>query len=342
MQPLTGTGGYRTARRQHREIKPFCSAVVASKQGAVGTQDSCQCRLRTGSHPEQSPPRWHHTKGSPPGGEPSPPAPCSWGGGWPLRMILERKPELENPIHQPGRTTKEHRVPSDWSRPARNQARWGGPQCVHMILDSLVQEFLLGGDAPWAGDRMEDNSQQTSTPEPSPQSTSEWIGRFEQQVNILVLVVGTLESSQSQWSLGICQKGESVIPTTKGELPCCHWDGEWLLHAASTPLPGSGLLPAHPGHQVQRPGLPAEAATEDPGLHKGPPVLGRKSPAPTPRQTLHWLAESVLEVWWEMEPLVTFMDEEVLEDLQPSHWVQITPSSSAEPTLRECSCSRTS
>ena len=42
-----------------------------------------------------------------------------------------------------------------------------------------------------------------------------------------------------------------------------------------------------------------------------------------------------------MESLVTFTDEEVLEDLQPSHWVWIMLSQSAEPTPRECSCSRT-
>ena len=36
-----------------------------------------------------------------------------------------------------------------------------------------------------------------------------------------------------------------------------------------------------------------------------------------------------------------FMDEEVLEDLQPSNWVRITPSKSVEPTPRECSHSRT-
>ena len=41
-----------------------------------------------------------------------------------------------------------------------------------------------------------------------------------------------------------------------------------------------------------------------------------------------------------MEPLVTFTNEEVLEDLQPSNWVRITPSESVDPTQRECSRSR--
>ena len=42
-----------------------------------------------------------------------------------------------------------------------------------------------------------------------------------------------------------------------------------------------------------------------------------------------------------MEPLTTFTDEEVLEDIPPSTWVKITPSRLAEPAEREHSCSRT-
>ena len=42
-----------------------------------------------------------------------------------------------------------------------------------------------------------------------------------------------------------------------------------------------------------------------------------------------------------MEPLITFADKEVLEDLQPSNWVRITLSKSAEPAPREHSHSRT-
>ena len=64
--------------------------------------------------------------------------------------------------------------PSDWSRPeARPDEE--DLRCPP-DLNTLIQEILLGGDAPWAGDRMEDNSWQTSMPEPSPLSTNELIG----------------------------------------------------------------------------------------------------------------------------------------------------------------------
>ena len=36
-----------------------------------------------------------------------------------------------------------------------------------------------------------------------------------------------------------------------------------------------------------------------------------------------------------MDPLTTFTDEEVLEDILPSNWVKITSSRLAEPTQRE-------
>ena len=36
------------------------------------------------------------------------------------------------------------------------------------------------------------------------------------------------------------------------------------------------------------------------------------------------LAESVLELWQVMEPLVSFSDEEALKDAPPSNWVEIS------------------
>ena len=73
------------------------------------------------------------------------------------------------------------REPSDWPKP---ESRSDEDLRCPPALDPLVQEFLLGGDVPWAGDRMEDNPQQTSTPEPSPQNVYEWIGWPTQQVSI--------------------------------------------------------------------------------------------------------------------------------------------------------------
>ena len=53
------------------------------------------------------------------------------------------------------------------------------------------------------------------------------------------------------------------------------------------------------------------------------------------------LAESVLELWQMMEPLTTFTDKDILEDILPSNWVKIMPSRLAEPTQQEHSCTRT-
>ena len=50
-----------------------------------------------------------------------------------------------------------------------------------------------------------------------------------------------------------------------------------------------------------------------------PSVLGREGPTTGPWQALP-LAESVLELWQVMEPLVSFLDEEVLKDALSSNW----------------------
>ena len=44
----------------------------------------------------------------------------------------------------------------------------------------------------------------------------------------------------------------------------------------------------------------------------------------------HHLAESMIELWWVMEPLITFTDEEVLKDTLPSNWVEISSPQQAE------------
>ena len=64
-----------------------------------------------------------------------------------------------------------------------------------------------------------------------------------------------------------------------------------------------------------------------------------KAQPPIPGEP-HQLAESMLELWWTMELLTMFTDKEVLSDILPSNWVNITPSTSAKPT-QEHSCSST-
>ena len=65
-----------------------------------------------------------------------------------------------------------------------------------------------------------------------------------------------------------------------------------------------------------------------------------KAQPPTPGKSFQ-LAESVQELRCAMEPLTTFTNVEVLDDAPPFNWVKITSSRMAEPTPRECSCSRT-
>ena len=61
-----------------------------------------------------------------------------------------------------------------------------------------------------------------------------------------------------------------------------------------------------------------------------PPIPGKPN----------YLAGSVLELRWAMEPLVTFSDEEVLAAAVPSNWIEVTVPRLAEPTPVEphCSC----
>ena len=46
----------------------------------------------------------------------------------------------------------------------------------------------------------------------------------------------------------------------------------------------------------------------------------------------HHLAESVLELWWVMEPLVSFTDEDILVATAPCNWVEVNLPRLAEPT----------
>ena len=48
-------------------------------------------------------------------------------------------------------------------------------------------------------------------------------------------------------------------------------------------LDRDGSIPVPLGYAIQQPGLPADTASEDPGLCKGPTTLGRKSAATNPK-----------------------------------------------------------
>ena len=97
------------------------------------------------------------------------------------------------------------------------------------------------------------------------------------------LVARVLPGPWPEWHPGVCEEGLGVISVTQGEQLHPRGD-QWLLHAASSPLLGWRPLHAHPGCVAQLPRLQGKAASEDPGICKGPSVLGRKSPASDHRQ----------------------------------------------------------
>ena len=72
--------------------------------------------------------------------------------------------------------------PSDWSRPEARPEK-EDLECP-LALDPLLQEFLSGGDAPWASDGMEDDPQQTLIPEPFSLRNAEWICWHTQQLDM--------------------------------------------------------------------------------------------------------------------------------------------------------------
>ena len=81
-----------------------------------------------------------------------------------------------------------------------------------------------------------------------------------------------------------------------------------------------------------QPRLLTHPATPDPCLCKGAPVLGAQLPIPS---ELCHLAESVVELWQVMEPLVSFTEEEVFAAGVPSNWVEVSLIRLAEPALQD-------
>ena len=76
--------------------------------------------------------------------------------------------------------------------------------------------------------------------------------------------------------------------------------------------------PTHPLRNTSSCHLLTRTATADPPLHEGLSILGRECQLLIPGKP-HHLAESVLELWWAMEPLVTFTEEEALAATMPSN-----------------------
>ena len=137
--------------------------------------------------------------------------------------------------------------------------------------------------------------------------------------------------------------GACIIPNTKSKITCLQ-SREWLLCTASTPVPGQGSVPATPGQEICSQDYQMIQPQKTLVYAKALQHWVEKAQPPIPGKS-HWLAESVLELWCEMEPLMTFTDEEVLEDLMQSNWMRITPSKLKEPALsgskiHSCSHSR--
>ena len=101
------------------------------------------------------------------------------------------------------------------------------------------------------------------------------------------------------------------------------------------------MIPAPPGCARWWPGLLVDAAAEDPGLCKGPPTLGRRSPA----TDLRWASPTGGKC---AGASVCYGSPDHIHQCggsgrcpAASNWVKITSSRMAEPAPRECSHNRT-
>ena len=249
------------------------------------------CRLRTGSCPNKAPPgsimpRGIHQEVSP---VPSP----MWLRWW---VTFEDNPGGETRAGEPCPLTWEDDEgtgePSDWSRPeARpDEEDLGCPPA----LNPLVQEFLSGGDAPWARDRMKDNPWQTSMPEPSPQSTNELIGWCTKQVNMPAWWQELWEVLDQSDPQEFARRVRASFQVPKASCHATKVENDYPSPQVPHSLDRDCL--------VLRPGLLAEAATEDFGLCKGPPVLGGKCQATNPRWTLPTGRKCARALMWDGAP----------------------------------------
>ena len=106
--------------------------------------------------------------------------------------------------------------PSDWS--------WQEPRMeeedlkCQPALNCQVQEFLAGGEVPWASDGLEDDPQQTLTTQALPPE-EQWVDPLTcTACGNANVVARDLRSSQPGWHQGICPEGVGVSSGTQSEM----------------------------------------------------------------------------------------------------------------------------
>ena len=189
---------------------------------------------------------------------------------------------------------------------------------------------------------MEDSSQQTSTPKPSPNNSSKWVKWHAKQLDTLAwwqeLSEVPSQRDVKEFVRRVCASFQ--LPKVSSHAQGVTNDYSALLAPHSLDrdqfLPIQDIWFRGQDFWLKQPQKTmAYAKVLQYWAEKTQPLTTGKS---------HQLAESLLELQCEMEPLVMFTDKEVLEELQPSNWVRITPSrtfESVDPlTSWEWSCSR--
>ena len=122
----------------------------------------------------------------------------------------------------------------------------------------------------------------------------------------------------------------------------CNRGRQWPLDTTGPLVPGEIQVHATSRPVVVQHRLLTGTAPADLTYAKALQCWVEKAQPLIPSEPCH-LPESVLELRWAMEPLVTFSDEEVFMAAAPPNWVEVTMPSPAEPAPADyshsCSCS---
>ena len=222
---------------------------------------------------------------------------------------------------------------SNWSWVKEGDLECLPPQKLH------DQEFLGEGEMLLVKARAGDGLL-PDDPKTSPMQNAEWIKWHTQQVDMLTWWQGLKEVpgqdnlqefAQRVWASLKLPKTWSCntqVDNDHSALPAHHFlDRDWFLPVLEMWFSSQDFWLTQPQKTL--------------AYAKALQYWAEKAQLPIPGEPCH-LAESVLELWWMMEPLTTFMDQEVLGDTPPSNWVKIMPSRLAEePTQWEHNHSRT-
>ena len=201
--PLVSTGSCGAAGRQDREIKSLTQPWSLSIQGAW----NCRClgshwqRSWAGSH-QKKVPQVEECQGESSRRWAQSPNPV-WLRQW---VIFEDSPSRGcqrwgvlslNLWGWQQRNRESHQIGPDQNPEQRR--RISSP---HLLLTLWLQEFLTGGEAPWASNRLEDDPQQTCDACALPPQT-QWMDLLASTASENAsLVARTLRSSWPEWHQG--------------------------------------------------------------------------------------------------------------------------------------------